>query len=424
MNPSMKITALLIASTLTASLLTACSPETASMTTTPEVVQPQRPVFPDVQEQKAQWYTEDGGQSKLDFNPQVDILFITDNSDSMRTAQENLVRNIDKFADGINQNKMIDYHIGVISTWDASERFASTKKDQYGIGELRFIKDSKNQNYNQRFVTRNERGMTASTLDIGVAALKDGGPENEEFFAPLLAAMEKSGNGQPNDGFFRPDSQLVVVFLTDADDSNKELAPSEVAQKLLAFKNDRTDKVSVYGALVSKSDDDKYKDWALRVHPKYNEQCFDMTKKVPKENGTCKDGIGPQRLEDFIVAANATPGLTPAEIREKYIMSIISKNFGSDLANIGSDIKIRTLAKEIPLSRIPVVEDDKLQVRVRYGTPAELAAGRGQVIPQHEKYGWTYDADKNSVKLSGDVKYQYKEGARFAVDVKAVIVAD
>lgn len=412
MRTTLKITTLAIAT----SLFAACSPETASMTAMQPLVQPTPPSFENFTETKAGWVTEDGGQSQLDFNPQVDILFVTDNSDSMRSAQANLVRNIDKFSDGIVKNKMIDYHIGVISTWDSSERFLTTKKDQYGIGELRFIKDSKNQPFNKRFITRAEKNLMASTLDIGVAAYAEGGPENEEFFSPLMAALEKSGNGAPNDGFFRPEAQLVVIFLTDADDSNSSISVEEVDRRLLDFKGGRRDKLSVYGVLVKASDDDQYKDWALRIHPKYHDECYDMTKKTPvrNNNSKCKAGFGPERIEQLIAMANQGAG--------KYIMSIISRNFGNDLATIGSDIKVRTMAKEIVLTKgVPVFENGAIQVRVRYGTPEELAAGKGQVIP-NGKGGWLYDPQNNSVRLSGDVNYQYKEGARFAVDLKPALL--
>jgi len=55
--------------------------------------------------------------------------------------------------------------------------------------------------------------------------------------------------------------------------------------------------------------------------------------------------------------------------------------------------------------------------------PVELAAGRGLVIPQGEN-GWLYNGDSNSVLVSGNAKYTLKEGAHFAVDLKAVIIKD
>lgn len=390
-------------------LFTACSPESASLQTA-RPLEPQTvevPQYDHIPTQTFEWITEDGGQSQLDFNPKVDILFVTDNSESMKSAQENLVKNIDRFTAGIVKNKMIDYHIGTVSVWDSSERYLSTKKDSYEIGDLRFIQDSRKQNFNRRFVTKSEKHLLASSLAIGVVPYDQGGPEYEEMFSPLAAALEKTGRGAANEDFFRDEAQLVVVFLTDADDSSKSLLPEEMAQKLIEFKKGKAEKVAVYGVLVRPQDPDTSKDWNLRVHPKYHPECFETSQKTQKNNGKCT-GFGPKRLEQLIIAANQNGG-TPEQIREKHIISIVSNRFGDDLAKIGSDITVKTLAKEIYLSQRPrVAKDGKLMVRVRYGT---------QTIPQTAKGGWLYDPENNSIHLSGDIDYKYSEKARFSVDL-------
>ena len=85
---------------------------------------------------------------------------------------------------------------------------------------------------------------------------------------------------------------------------------------------------------------------------------------------------------------------------------------------MGNDITVKTLAKEIFLSQRPRVNDQgQLMVRVRYGTEKDLASGKAQVIPQKAIGGWLYDPENNSVHLSGDIKYNYQDGARFAVDL-------
>lgn len=387
--------------------LSACSPESASL-------KAERPLYdnrinppPNVptEPQRFQWITEDGGQSQLDFNPAVDILFVTDNSDSMKSAQENLSRNIDRFTAGIVRNKMIDYHIGVISVWD-SERYKQKKSDSYEIGELRFIKNSKGNSYNRRFITKAERQYLASTLNIGVAPLEKGGPENEEVFSALSAALEKTGRGATNEEFFRPNAQLVVIVLTDADDSTSSINAEEMANKLFDFKNGKHDKVSVYGVLVRADDPEKSKDFSLRIHPKYHKTCFDEVKNGFKNNGTCT-GFGPTKLEEFIMHANVKSG-TPAEINKKHVMSIVDQNFGDRLGKIGADITVKTLEKDIFLTQRPRLDKNgKFMIRVRYGK---------QVIPESVKGGWLYNNDDNSIHLSGDIVYQYSEGARFSVD--------
>lgn len=391
-------------------LVAACSPESASIQAQ-RLLPDQRaeiPVFDDIQAPTESWVLEDGGQGQLDFNPQVDILFVTDDSDSMRSAQQNLFDNMEKFTRGITKNKMIDFHIGVISVWDSSEPYIKANAGKYGIGELRHIKDSKGQRYNRRYAIKTDsRDIIASTLKIGAVPLKDGGPEWEEMFSPLAAALEKSGRGAVNEGFFRQDAHLVVIFLTDAEDSSKNITPEQMAQTLLEFKGNRPEKLSVYGALVRASDPDSIKDWSMRVHPKYHPECFDMTAKTPKNNGLCK-GFGPELIERMILKANENSG-TPQEIREKYIIAIASKQFGTDLAKIGDSITAKTLEKEILLSQRPRLDEKGLpMVRVSYGA---------QVIPLSDKGGWLYNPVNNSVVLPGNINYNYVEGARFTIEL-------
>ncbi len=388
-------------------LVTACSPESANMYSEKPLVQKDVPV-PEgkkVSSKPLQWITVDGGQGELEFNPKLDILFVTDNSDSMRGAQANLIKNIDRFTKKIVKNKMIDYHIGVLNVWDSSERYVTANAKSYGIGELHYIKDSKGKKYNQRFVTKNERQMLSSTLNIGVMGYEKGGPENEEMFSPLAAALEKSGRGAANEDFFRQDAQLVVIFLTDADDSSKDITADEMAKKLLDFKGGaEKKKLSVYGVLVSAKDSDDVKDWSLKIHPKYHPECFDMTGKTPKNNGTCT-GFGPDNIESLIIAANNGKG-TPEEIRANNIMKITSPRFGDDLGKIGDNITAETLRKEITLPYRPIVQNQKLMVEVFYGE---------QKIPQSTNGGWAYNPDTNSIVLDGNVDYQYVEGAKFVL---------
>jgi hypothetical protein len=405
-------------------VLAACSPESTTMVVTPPIPVQAKPAGSTVARQQQGWLTEDGGQSQMEFNPQLDILFVIDNSDSMRAAEANLFSSIDRFAAGfMTKNPIIDYHIGVISTWDSSERFAKNKKDPYQIGELRLVKDGNEQTNNKRFLTRaDNKSLLASTLKIGVASYADGGPETEEFFSPVSAALDKSGHGAVNDGFFRDDSQLVVVFLTDADDASSQLTPEQMKKKLVDFKGGRADKVSVYGALVRKSDSDSLKDWDLRRVKRYHPECFDS--KNPPEG--CRTGFGPDRMEALISLSNSEPG-SPSEILKNHTMSIVSKNFGNDLASIGANITEKTLAKVIPLSQLPAIDKKTGAplIQVRYGTPDQLAQQKGTVIPSSKKGGWLYDSENNTLHLSGDIR-AYEDaapGSRFAIDLVPVTIA-
>lgn len=430
---------------------TACSPENASIRARRDIVQEfkpiERPVIPEDQllppdntvipefpAEPIVWITQDGGQRQFEFNPKTDILFVIDNSESMKAAQENLSRNINRFVEGFRKNRMVDFRIGVISVWDTSERYAQGKKDPYSAGELRLIKDAQGRDLKARYVSRFQgyEAALARTLKIGIVPYAEGGPEVEEVLLPLSQALQKTGRGAVNEDFFRDDAHLVVVIVTDADDSKSAMAPEQMAEELFQFKKGRRDLVSAYGVLTRKSDPDEVKDWELRVHPKYHPECFETitskdskgrTKTETRNNGKCQEGFGPERLEQFIVAANSHHG-RPDEIRARQILALNQKDFGSDLAKIGSDITIRALEKEIFLDQRPRLgTDGQIMVRVRYGTKDQVAAGKGALIPQKSKGGWVYDPERNSIKISGETQYEDLSEAVFAVDLVPVKTA-
>lgn len=423
--------------------LTACTPEAAEIHARRTIVQEQKEIVqpelkpdelldlkqdprPEIPAQELVWITQDGGKRAYDFNPRTDILFVVDDSDSMRSAQDNLSRNINRFVETFSKNRMIDFHIGVISTWENSPRFLQGNKSGYASGELRRLKNARGQQANQRFVTRFQgfQNVLASTLKVGVTPFAEGGPEVEEFFTPIADALTKTGRGAANEGFFREDAHLVIVLVTDADDASP-ITAREMADKLFAFKGGDKKKVSAYGVLVRKNDPDSVKDWGLRIHPKYSPQCFDFTERKDsrgrvtvesKNNGSCKEGFGPEKLDEFIVEANAEG--RPDDIKAQHILKLNQRDFGSDLAKIGSHITLKVLEKEILLNLRPRVDSNgRVMVRVRYGTPDVLAKGGGVQIPNQSKGGWLYDPKNNSVKIAGDVQYEYVEGAGFAVDM-------
>lgn len=419
--------------------LTACQAETADIYAQrtikqPEIVQPE--LKPDVrldikQDEKPtfdaslKWITLDGGARDMDFNPRTDIIFVIDDSDSMKATQENLSRNINRFIEGFRKNRMIDFRIGVISVWDSSERFAAKNKSGYTQGELRKIKDGNGKTLKSRYVSRFQgfESALAATLKIGVTPYDQGGPETEQVFAPLSEALKKTGRGAVNEDFFRDDAHLVVVVVTDAEDAS-ELSPEQMAEELFAMKGGNKDKVSAYGVLVRKNDPDSVKDWGLKIHPKYNPQCFETIERVTKSkkvvtetknNGQCT-GFGPNRIDQFILAANASA--SAEKVRSENILSLNQRDFGKDLAKIGSHITVKVLEKEISLDRQPITDDQgNILIRVRYGSPESLAEGKGKIIPNQANSGWVYDPSRNSVRISGEVQYDFIEGGRFAVDI-------
>jgi hypothetical protein len=417
---------------LSLSLMMGCSP--AATTLSVQSPAPQTPPPPPTLKKVAStiqspnnWIHVDGGAQMMDFNPKIDILFVVDDSDSMKNHQDKIAANLGRFMEGLKANKMIDYHIGVTAGWDSTDRAltmrtASAKKGRhlFDNGELRPVKDSSGKWTANRFLTRNDSVATAArTVDIGITPYNEGGPEIEELFSPISAAIKLTGAGAANEGFFRSDAHLATVIVTDADDSRNGQDPTylpktsaaDAYQDLLTFKNGDASKISVWGALVSAADPDSQKDWDLRITPKYNSQCFDSQGHL---NGQCK-GFGPARIEDLIVMSNPDDG-SPEQIKKKHIMDLIQDDYGTKLLQIGSEITEKVLSKEILLSQLPQADDKGLpMIRVFYGNNKTLASGKAQEIPMDLAKGWSYNADHNSVHISGATRYQAVDGGRFDI---------
>ncbi len=202
--------------------------------------------------------------TRVAFKPEVDILFVIDNSDSMAKHQDTLKRNIDRFVESFERNKKIDFHIGVTSIYDSS-RYGKTTKFGFfvpiphALGALYPLKDGsaapqavvgQPAPLAPNFVTRvpGYNKILGETLKIGTIPrgtdLKDlGGPEVEELFTPVAAAI----NGQ-NVGFIRPEAHLAVILISDADDISN-VSPSKLKQLLVSSKNNDPTMISTFAVM-------------------------------------------------------------------------------------------------------------------------------------------------------------------------------
>jgi hypothetical protein len=190
--------------------------------------------------------------AKVMYKPKVDILFVIDNSDSMVKHQENLKKNVDRFVEAFEANKRIDFQIGVTTVWD-SRRFGPVVQNFHPLGALYPVQNGSpivTGAVGQNFVTRapGYQAILGNTLKIGVVARGTdandlGGPEFEELFSPVAAAIDGR-----NVGFVRPDAHLAVVLITDADDVSS-MAPSKLASILSQSKQNDSSMFSTYAVL-------------------------------------------------------------------------------------------------------------------------------------------------------------------------------
>lgn len=166
-------------------------------------------------------------EEKENLCKEIDFLFVIDNSGSMADNQENLVNNFQGFIDGIkNAVGFGNFHIGIITTDPYS--YNNSKCATYGG----LVSQTGGSNSSMSICGPWSKGnfMTTTEIDmingfkcaaqVGTSGSGDEQPI-ESFvnsFTPFLNAM-----GQCNEGFYREDAILIVVFITDEGLSNNNV---------------------------------------------------------------------------------------------------------------------------------------------------------------------------------------------------------
>ena len=149
----------------------------------------------------------------------IDVLWVIDNSGSMYQERDRVKREIQEFFQWFEALEL-DYHMGVITTDVLNPVYA---------GQLVGT---------PTFVTRDTPDAQAS---LGLAITSDGLEMGDEagLQAMELALSEPLRSGV-NEGFYREDARLVVIFLTDEDDQSAPAA-SEYVRFLEDLKGGRED---------------------------------------------------------------------------------------------------------------------------------------------------------------------------------------
>lgn len=243
---------------------------------------------------------------KINFRPAVDVLFVIDDSGSMGVHQKNLVTNIEKFTSGIENDFLLDYHFGVITSTvgNAEDPLAA---DGHLIGPPFFI--DRTTPYGAMLLTRN--------LRVGTH-----GSATEMFFEPVRMALTPPVVNKENAGFYRPEAALAVIFITDAEEQSKNFSPEQFYQFLVGLKG-RRDLVLLYAAIVPSTDE-----------------------KCPRD-----DSQTPVRLEQLLQIGN---GLG---------FNLCDPDYGEKLRGISNDLLDR-VGRVLLLRRAPAVGT----IEVRFGT--------------------------------------------------------
>lgn len=307
---------------------------------------------------KDQGGVTDAGRIVAD-KPEVDILFVIDDSGSMGGHQGRLANNIGLFVNQFFNGSILDYHIGV-TTSSTSIQHDGGINWPYPWGDGKLMGSP-------TFVDRNTPNGLTVLKEKMVVGTKGAG--YERFFSPVKMALTEPNLSGFNKGFYRPDAHLALVFITDAEEQSTELPLKKFEEFLLNLKSGNQDKILSYAVIIPT---------ALGQSPP----------------GCIRDPYTmPHILEKFIADMKGQSfGLCDAD-------------FGQKLAKMGANLADR-VGKYIFLGRKPIEHT----IVVRYGT---------QIIPQDSQVGWMYDPSRVALLFGEKVQWSTQpRGTQVEVDFK------
>lgn len=146
---------------------------------------------------------------------QMDVLFVIDNSQSMRQEQQNLSDNIDGFVDSLRrfQKGNVDFRIGVTTTQFPILPILEPPGASGALLKTVDMTDHWLSSSDPDLVSKFRALATVGT-DITAGAV-------QPLRATRDALVDRVADGQ-NAGFLRPNALLALVILTDGDDVSAE----------------------------------------------------------------------------------------------------------------------------------------------------------------------------------------------------------
>lgn len=276
------------------------------------------------------------------YNPEVDILFIIDDSGSMQTYQSRLAANTDLFINEFFNAKFIDYHIGATTSTEDGPIWGGGSVAPGG--KLHRVNGVS-------FVDRNT--VSGSALLTEILSVGDNGSGTEKFLSiPELTFSEELQKGF-NKGFFRENAHLLIFVLTDTGDQS-DVSAQAAYDYLLKLKNGDESKLHFAGAFVT------------------------------IETEKCTGEMESKKLTKFKEFIKLFQG-------RGFRFNICQKNYGQELAEVAKDVV--NAVSTVFLDNLP----DVRTMQVYYGD---------QLIPNQESGGWTYDYNLNAIHLSPDIDVQ------------------
>lgn len=181
---------------------------------------------------------------------QVDVLMVVDNSPSMKEEQEKIGQRISSFLGHLND---VDWHLGLTTTDISGGRFSTNGDLMTFSGTNLRVLDKSVPSYNQIFLNSVRRPESDCWTDCGSG--------DEQPLRASILAMDKRDSA--NHGFFRDNTDLVVVVISDENEMSTGTADATKPQEVISKFNSLwagTKSLTAYGILILPSDTKCYDD--------------------------------------------------------------------------------------------------------------------------------------------------------------------
>lgn len=192
-------------------------------------------------------------------NADIDVLFVVDNSGSMAEEQKNISTKINGF---MNLIKDTNWQVALTTTDPNGNTTAPDKTARaWGDGQFRpFDSDS-----GSLFVLKasshslsNAQSMLAAAFNVGIA-----GSGHERGINSSYRAIERISNTAANQEFFRQNSKLVVILISDEDECSNGIKNCQgnpdksTPESLVKLVRDRfgSEKVFVFDSIIKAESD-------------------------------------------------------------------------------------------------------------------------------------------------------------------------
>ncbi len=285
------------------------------------------------------------------YNPEVDILFIIDDSGSMLSYQNRLAENADLFISQFFNARFIDFHIGVTTSTERSGPFGTGSKAPGG--QLHQVAGV---NYVDRN-TPDAEFVLMEMLDVGTS-----GDGSEKFLSIPRLTFSEINMKTKNKGFYRKNAHLVIFVLTDTYDQTN-LEPETTFDFLVNLKEGDKSKLHFAAAIVT----------------------------IEKTN--CQSESDTRLPEKLTKLSYLFQG-------RGHRFNICQSNYGKDLARVATSIV--NAVSTVYLEDLP----DVSSMSVFYGD---------KQIPNQEQGGWTYDYSLNAIHLSPEIDVQGANGDKLSI---------